>query len=74
MLALGLLGPTFATGCGRGEPTAAAPQPFAEIRYQDVVVDQALYGTFDPATGVHTCADESRDSFLLAAARAGATG
>jgi hypothetical protein len=66
MLALGLLGPTFATGCGRGEPTAAAPQPFAEIRYQDVVVDQALYGTFDPATGVHTCADESRDSFVLA--------
>ena len=37
------------------------------MRYQDIVVDQALYGTFDPATGVHTCADESRDSFVLAA-------
>ena len=37
------------------------------MRYQDVVVDQALYGTFDPQTAVHTCADESRDSFVLAA-------
>ena len=37
------------------------------MRYQDIVVDQALYGTFDPATGVHTCADESHDSFVLAA-------
>ncbi len=56
--------------CGRREPVASpasAVLPFAAARYQDIVVDQALYGTFDPATGVHTCADESRDSFVLAA-------
>ncbi len=52
---------------GGEAPAAPAAQPFAAVRYQDLVVDQALYGTFDPATGVHTCADESRDSFVLAA-------
>ncbi len=52
-------------GCSRAVPPTAAPQPFSAVRYQDIVVDQALYGTFDPATGVHTCADESRDSFVL---------
>ena len=60
------LRPRFA-GCSRQEPSASAALPFAAVRYQDLVVDQALYGTFDPATGVHTCADESRDSFVLAA-------
>ncbi|MEO8198782.1 MAG: sulfatase [Thermoanaerobaculia bacterium] len=54
-------------GCRPEPPPAAAPLPFATVGYQDIVVDQALYGSFDPATGVHTCADESRDSFVLAA-------
>ena len=73
MLALGLLA---GVGCHSGEPSGAARQepaaagaalPFSVVRYQDIVVDQARYGTFDPATGVHTCADESHDSFVLAA-------
>lgn len=66
----GLVSLTMSAGCGRDAPPAQAPAPlpaFAAVRYQDIVVDQALYGTFDPATGVHTCADESRDSFVLAA-------
>lgn len=65
--------PTGATSAVPAVPAdssdASAPggQPFAATRYQDLVVDQALFGTFDPATGVHTCGDESRDSFVLAA-------
>lgn len=64
LLVPGLL---FAAGCRREGPAAGGQLPFAAVRYQDLVVDQALYGTFDPQTGVHTCADESRDSFVLAA-------
>ncbi len=72
-------GIAIGAGCRRdGSPTRGVPadaadtaarggQPFAATRYQDLVVDQALFGTFDPATGVHTCGDESRDSFVLAA-------
>ena len=66
-LALALVFGLPATGCRREEPSAAVAQPFEVVHYQDLVVDQALYGTFDPATGVHTCADESRDSFVLVA-------
>lgn len=80
--ALGLLALTLApvAGCRRsgqqGTGAAAAPEGVtapllsAEVRYRDVVVDQALYGSFDPATGVHTCGDESRDSFVLGAGEA----
>lgn len=64
LLALGLFA---GAGCGRPAPPAAGAQPFAVARYQDLVVDQARYGEFDSRTGVHTCADESRDSFVLAA-------
>ena len=64
---LGVLGLWLLSGCGGEAPKATSPQPFATARYQDVVVDQASHGTFDPQTGVHTCADESRDSFVLAA-------
>jgi len=53
-------------GCGAPGPDAARFS-LATARYQDIVVDQDRYGKFDPQTGVHTCADESRDSFVLAA-------
>ncbi|MEO7794573.1 MAG: sulfatase [Thermoanaerobaculia bacterium] len=59
-----------ALGCRAESPMAqvpSGPRPFVAVRYQDVVVDQALHGTFDPATGVHLCGDQSRDSFVLAA-------
>ena len=71
VVALLVLGLAPGAGCRRaGSPAATSTSgeaPFAAVRYQDLVVDQALYGTFDRATGVHTCADESRDSFVLAA-------
>lgn len=60
------IGLQVTAGCGKVASPAATPQPFAVASYQDIVVDQALYGAFDPRTGVHTCADESRDSFVLA--------
>lgn len=63
LVALGL---QVAAGYGKVASPAATAQPFAVVSYQDIVVDQALYGAFDPRTGVHTCADESRDSFVLA--------
>lgn len=58
------IGLQVTAGCGKVASPAATPQPFAVASYQDIVVDQALYGAFDPRTGVHTCADESRDSFV----------
>ncbi len=60
------IGLQVTAGCGKVASPAATPQPFAVASYEDIVVDQALYGAFDPRTGVHTCADESRDSFVLA--------
>lgn len=58
----------LATLAACGEPGPEAGRfSLATARYQDIVVDQDSYGTFDPQTGVHTCADESRDSFVLAA-------
>jgi hypothetical protein len=58
-----LLAGLVLAGCQVGKPGTEAP--VSEVRYQDIVVDQALYGPFDPQIAIHTCADESQHSLVL---------
>ncbi|MEO8276742.1 MAG: sulfatase [Thermoanaerobaculia bacterium] len=46
--------------------TSRAAHEYFDVRYQDVVVDAARYGPFDPQIGIHTCDDESRYSLVFA--------